>query len=155
MLRLRMRYMKSTVPDWTINLGADKTESHGDIAAPYDSRAGYRINVNNKQQQTGQSPDDQGGPIVTWTDDGSVSSPNTWGLGIFEYKWEEVSDSGIDTKVIPVAVSTYEPLDAVKTWYAQNLAGGDTWVIDVTVREIADAAEIDTVRVTMEVEGVV
>lgn len=154
MLRLRMRTMTNVAPDWSVALGVDRTENDGDTS-PYDSRAGYRINVNNRQQQTGNSPAG-GGAIVTWTNDGGVATPTSWGLGVFEYQWAEVSDTGVDAKVSPVAAATWDDLDGVKTWYAQQTtAGGTTWVIDVTVRDKLDTPETDTVRITMNVEGII
>ena len=137
----------------TVGLGADKTENDIDVSAPIDSRAGYRLNFGTGQQQTGNSPT-AGGPITTWANDGDALSPDSCGHALFEISWTEISDDGVNSKTSPFAADAFNTWDNTKTWFAARTANGlRTWVIDVTVREIADVSNTDTVRITMNVEG--
>ena len=139
----------------TVGLGSDRTEFDADISVPYDSRAGFRLNHGNGQQQSGNSPSG-GGAITSWTSDGAVHAPNTCSHNLFEISWVEVSSSGAFTKISPFAASSFNTWDGTKTWEARTTTAGlKDWIIDVTVREIADTGNTDTVRYTMLVEGVV
>lgn len=142
---------------FTVALGIDRTENDADTS-PYDSRAGVKLEYESGTDgtiRTGNSPGG-GGAIVTWTDDGDIVTPTGYTNSDFEYQWVEISDSGVSAKVAPVAASTWATFNGDKIWYAQQtVSGADTWVIDITVREIADTSNTDTVRRTMNVEGII
>ncbi len=146
--------------DYYVALGADLTEIGTDLTSTYDARAGFRLNYGggtSGEVSTGSNPAG-GGAIVTWVDDGDICTATGYTNSNFEYQWVEVSDSGVSAKVSPVAASTYEDWGATKVWYAQQTEvnlGGDSWVIDVTVREKAFSTNTGTFRVTMTVEGIV
>ena len=141
-----------------VHLGADRTVIDADTA-PYDSRAGCRfqsiptVNGQNAELQDGHSPAG-GGNISTWENGAEIVIPTGFDSNKYEVKWVEISDSGVQSKSTPNAENTFIGLNTTRTWFAQHLqAGLDTWVIDITVREIADITNIDTVRITMIVEG--
>lgn len=148
----------TTSAGFTVNLGSNKTENDVDTSSPYDSRAGFRLNYNSNSNgfmETGNSPAG-GGAITSWTDDGDICTTTGYTSSDFEYQWVEVSSTGSPTKSSPVAASTWQDFNATKTWYAQKTVGGSAqWVIDVTVREKATPANTDTVRITMNCEGLI
>lgn len=148
----------TTSAGFTVNLGSNKTENDVDTSSPYDSRAGFRLNYNSDSDgfmETGNSPAG-GGAITSWTDDGDICTTTGYTSSDFEYQWTEFSATGSPTKSSPVAASTWEDFNANKTWYAQKTVGGSAqWVIDVTVREKATPANTDTVRITMNCEGLI
>lgn len=139
-------------------LGADKTVIDQDTT-PFDSRAGVRfhsiptVNGNNAQQQTGHS-EPGGGAISTWDNKGEIVRPTGFVSNDYEFMWVEISDSGVSSHSQPNAEGAFLGLNTDRTWFAQQITAGlNTWVIDITVREKADHTNIDTVRITMIVEG--
>lgn len=147
----------NSVLNYVVALGANKSETDADTS-PYDSRAGVKLEYESGTDgtiRTGNSPGG-GGAIVTWVDDGDIATPTGYTNSDFEYQWVEVSDDGVSAKVSPVAASTFDTFDGDKIWYAQQtVSGAKSWVIDITVREIADTSKTDTVRITMNVEGII
>ncbi len=142
---------------YVVALGADGSESDADMS-PYDSRAGCRLDYNggtDGRMQDGNSPNG-GGPITSWGENRVLATPAGYASNIFEYQWVEVSDSGVSAKITPVAASTWQTFGGTKTWYAtKTTAGFAAWVIDITVREIADVTNSDTRRYTLNVEGII
>lgn len=146
----------SQVIKFTVALGADMAESDTDTT-PFDSRAGFRLKYNSGIDgiiQNGNSPAG-GGAIVTWSEDRIPITPPGFICDDFEYKWELFQDDGADTLVSPVAVSTFETWNADKIWFAQQTTGPTAvqhWIIDITIREIANTGNADTIRMDMDVE---
>ncbi len=141
--------------DYTVAMGADLQETSGDVTVPYDSRAGCRLNFALNKIQTGQSPAG-GGAIVTWVSDNQLISPKPPIVTRWEVSWVEVSDDGVSAKVTPFGASTWTTWAGGEVWYATRTIGGvKTWVIDISMREILAPGDTDTIRVTMDVEGIV
>ena len=141
-----------------VHLGGDRTIIDQDTT-PFDSRAGCRlhsiptINGNNAELQDGHSPAG-GSAISTWENGAEIVIPTGFQSNLYQVKWVEISDSGVSLHSQPNAENTFIGLNTDRTWFAQQIiAGLQTWVIDITVREIADITNIDTVRITMIVEG--
>lgn len=140
--------------DYTVAMGADLVETSGDTTSPYDSRAGCRLHFALNKIQTGQSPAG-GGAIVTWVSDNQLISPKPPIAARWEVSWAEVSDDGVSAKVTPFAAATWTTWAGGEVWYAtRTLAAVKTWVIDITMREILAPGDTDTIRVTMNVEGI-
>lgn len=155
-LQMLMQVLGKT--GFVVGLGGDGSEVDGDTTAPFDSRAGVRLNDSGGTDgvmEDGNSPNG-GGPITAWGESRVIATPPGYTNSIFEFKWDEVSDSGVSSKTTPVAEATFATFNATKTWFAaKTTAGAATWIIDITVREIADTSNTDTIRYTLTVEGIV
>lgn len=156
LLKLFMALGGAGAEPFVVAFGGDLSRIGSDDS-PVDARAGCRLHNNNPNIHDGINPTG-GGAIVTWTFRQTYITPNpNPNLNLFEYQWVEVSDSGVDIKVSPVAASTWQDLGGgMKIWYARQTSVDiiRTWVIDITVQEKADASNTDTIRMTMEVEGI-
>lgn len=138
--------------NYIVALGSNRTIENIDFTPPPDSRAGYRI-TSTVLQQEGDSPGTGGGPIDPWNGADSVIAPSGFTPSDFEYKWDAIS-STVDTEINPSAEDTYEDLGSTVTWEGRMSSDSTgSRVFDVTVREKADFSNIDTMRVTINVEG--
>lgn len=126
---------------------ANRTVSHADVSAPFDSRAGWRTLANgNSQRGTGSGS-------LTWANNAGewISEADD---GRYEISATEVSQTGAATRT--GTMDTFLACSSTRPWTIVTTTSGlKDWVIDITIREILDTGNSDTARITLLVEGVV
>lgn len=137
---------------YIVNLGASQTKASFGTT---EAHAGWRLfSGATGPSQVAQSPDNS---IVEgdWGQDRIIITPPGFSIQLFQFKWDLFSeDAGFTSLVSPAAEGVFATWNGDEEWIA-NRVGVSTaieWIIDITLREIANPANSDAIRVTLRCE---